>query len=68
MWHPPDLQKITVLPEQPITVATTDTLTEQPVFITPGGFTATLQAARAKFGAVGQAAAVQIVEHWEVTA
>jgi hypothetical protein len=66
LWSPPGQQGVTVLPEQPFTVATTNTMTEQPVFSTPGGFTATLQAAQAKFGAVGQAASVQIVEHWEV--
>ncbi|HKD06725.1 MAG TPA: DUF6603 domain-containing protein [Bryobacteraceae bacterium] len=68
LWSPPNLEKITVLADHPVTVATTDTMTEQPVFATPGGFTATLQAAQAKFGSVGQGASVQIVEHWEVVA
>ena len=68
LWHPANLQKVTVLSEQPVTVAATDTMTEQPVFATPRGFTATLQAAQAKFGTVGQAAAQQIVESWEVAA
>jgi hypothetical protein len=68
LWSPPNLQKITVLPDHPVTVATTDTMAEQAVLPAPGGFTATLQAAQAKFGRLGPAASVQIVEHWEVTA
>jgi hypothetical protein len=66
LWSPPNLQKITVLPEHPVTVATTGTMIEQPVFTAPAGYTATLQAAQAKFGDVGQGASVQLVEHWEV--
>jgi|SRR5579871_2261085 len=68
LWSPPGQQNVVVLPEQPFTVATTDTMSERPVFSSPGGFTATLQAAQGRFGAVGQAAPVQIVEHWEVAA
>jgi hypothetical protein len=68
LWSAPNLDKIVVLSAQPVTVATTAAMTEQPVFSAPGEFTATLQAAQAMFGAVGQSAAVQIVEHWEVSA
>jgi hypothetical protein len=66
LWSPANLDKVTAMAEQPVTVATTDTITEQAVFSAPAGFTTTLQAAQAKFGAVGPAAAVQIVEDWEV--
>jgi hypothetical protein len=66
LWSAPNLAKIAVLPDHPVTVATTDTMSEQAVFAAPAGFTATLQAAQAKFGSVGQGAPVQIVEHWEV--
>ncbi len=68
LWSPPNLETVSVAAQQPMTAATTDTITEQPVFTEPAGFTATLQAAQAKFGALGPNAPIQIVEHWEVVA
>ncbi|MEO8368640.1 MAG: DUF6603 domain-containing protein [Candidatus Solibacter sp.] len=66
LWHALNLEVVTVLPSQPVSVVTTDTLTRPPGFISSGGFTETLQAAQAVFGTVGQAAAHQIVESWEI--
>jgi hypothetical protein len=66
LWHPPNREGISVLAAQPVTIATTNTLTQESAFISPGGFTETLQAGKAQFGAVGHAAANQIVETWEV--
>ena len=66
LWHPPGLPVVTVLPAQPVTAATTDTLTQAPGFVSPGSFTATRQAAQAQFGSLGPTATVQIVESWEV--
>jgi hypothetical protein len=68
LWSPPGLQGIAVLTQQPVTVATTDTFSPSPGFVSPGGYTATLQAAQGMFGAVGPAAGVQVVEAWEVSA
>jgi hypothetical protein len=65
LWHPPNVVPVVVLAEQPVTVTTTDTLTIPPGFVSPGGFTATLQGAQATFGTTGPAAKVQIVESWE---
>ena len=66
LWHTPDLAVVAVLPSQPVTIASTDTLQEPEGFISPGGFTETLQAAQSRFGALGHAAPLQIVERWEV--
>jgi hypothetical protein len=68
LWSPPNQQIIAVLPQQPVTVATTDTFTRPSGFISQGGFTATLQAAQSMFGNVGPGAGVQVVEEWEVSA
>ena len=68
LWSPANQQGISVLPQQPVTVATTDTFTQPPGFVSPGGYTATLQAAQGMFGTVGPAAGVQVVEQWEVSA
>jgi hypothetical protein len=66
LWHAPNREVVSVLVAQPVTIATTGTLSQSPGFVSPGGFTETLQAARAQFGAVGRAAEHQIVESWEV--
>jgi len=66
LWHPLDRQVVSVAPSQPVTVATTDTLKQQAVPAASASYTETLQSARAMFGAVGHAAAHQIVESWEV--
>jgi hypothetical protein len=66
LWSPPDAGQVVVLPSQPVAAASTTTLQAQAVAGQPAGFTATLQAAQAQFGAVGSAAAVQIVEQWEL--
>jgi hypothetical protein len=66
LWNAMSGQVVTVQAEQPVTAATTDTLSQVPGFTNPGGFTATLQAAQAQFGPVGHAGTVQIVEGWEV--
>ena len=69
LWNSPNQQVISVLPQQPVTVATTDTFSQAPGFVSQGGgFTATLQAAQTMFGKVGPAAGVQVVEAWEVSA
>jgi hypothetical protein len=68
IWRPPGVEPITVLPAQPLAAASTATLREQTLVGSPHGFTETLQAARAQFGAVGPAAAVQVVEQWELAA
>ena len=57
------IEPIVVLAEQPVSLATTNSLTAVPGVT--GGFTALAQAAKAQFGAVGPAAAVQVVESWE---
>ena len=61
LWHPPGREVVTVLAAQPVTLATTDSLKAVEGFISPGGFTETLQAAQARIGA----SALQVVEHWE---
>ena len=66
LWNPPGAQPVVVLPAQPVAPASTRTLQVQAVAGQPSGFTATLQAAQAQFGAIGPAAAVQIVEQWEL--
>jgi hypothetical protein len=66
LWHPPNREVVSVLAAHPVTVATTDTLREPSGFISPGGFTETVQAARAQFGTLGHAAPNQIVESWEI--
>jgi hypothetical protein len=68
LWSPPNQQGISVLSQQPVTVATTDTFSTPAGFVSPGGFTATLQAAQGLFGTVGAGAGVQVVEQWEVSA
>lgn len=68
LWNPPNLEKVTVLPAQPVAIATTDTFQEKALSTAPVGYTATLQAATAQFGSIGQAASVQLVEKWELTA
>ena len=65
LWSPLNAPVVTVLPSQPVTVAT-ENLAPEPAFVSPGGFTETLQAARAQFGAVGAGSKHQIVETWEV--
>jgi hypothetical protein len=66
LWHPPGVPVVTVLAAQPVTAATTDTLVQAPGFAAAESFTATRQAAQTQFGSLGPAAAVQIVESWEV--
>jgi hypothetical protein len=68
LWSPANQQVIAVLPQQPVTVATTDTFTQPSGFVSPGGYTATLQAAQGMFGTVGPSGGVQVVEQWEVSA
>lgn len=68
LWVAPNAQPITVLASPPLAVATTATLAAQPLSAPPAGFTATLQAAQAQFGAVGPASSVQVVEAWELAA
>ena len=68
LWNPQNVQTVVVLPEQPVALASTATMQVQALSGAPGGFTATLQAAQAQFGAVGAGATVQIVEQWEVAA
>jgi hypothetical protein len=66
LWTPVDAEPVVVLPAQPVAVASTQTMQSQPVAGEPAGFTATLQAALAQFGAVGPGAGVQVVEQWEL--
>src|SRR5271165_2012404 len=68
LWSAPNLATVTVLPTQPLAVATTDTFQAQSLSAPVQGFTATFQAAQTQFGAVGPAASVQLVEQWELTA
>jgi hypothetical protein len=68
LWEAVNPQAVTVMSFQPVGVASTATMQSQPVATTTGGFTATLQAAASQYGAVGPAAAVQVVERWEVSA
>ena len=68
LWSPPNLQSVVVLPQQPVAVASTATMQAQTLNAAVQGYTATLQAAQAQFGAVGPAAAVQVVEQWEMAA
>jgi hypothetical protein len=63
-WDPPNLEVVTVLPAQPVTVATTDTFA--PVDVPSAGYTETVQAAIRQFGTLGKGAQQQIVESWEV--
>ena len=63
-WDPPNLEVVTVLLAQPVTVATTDTFA--PVDVPRAGYTETVQAAIRQFGALGKGARNQIVESWEV--
>jgi hypothetical protein len=66
LWRPPDLEVISIAAEQPVTVATTDTMKPPEGFVPAGSFTETLQAARVQFGTLGHAGTHQIVESWEV--
>ena len=68
LWNPPNLQTVSVLQAQPVALATTLAMKQQAVAGAPQGYTATLQAAQAQFGSIGPAAAVQLVEQWEVVA
>jgi hypothetical protein len=68
LWSPPDLTTVTVLPTQPLAVATTDTFQGRPLAAPVQGYAPTLQAAQAQFGSIGPAALVQVVEQWELTA
>jgi hypothetical protein len=64
LWSQPNLDKVTVLPFQPVAVATTDTLQAEDV--PPGTFTSTLQFAESKFGVLGPESGFQLVEQWEL--
>jgi hypothetical protein len=67
LWGVRSADAVTVLAEQPIALATTDTLRAQPLAAAAVvGFTATVQAAQRQFGTVGPTADVQVVERWEL--
>ncbi len=68
LWQSTLPQSVSVQSVQPLAVASTSTMTAAPGISAMGGYTATLQAATAQFGAVGPASSVQVVERWEVTA
>jgi hypothetical protein len=67
-WQSAIPQAVTVLPAQPVAVASTSTMQSQMAAKPTDGYTATLQAAAAQFGGVGPATAVQVVERWELSA
>jgi hypothetical protein len=67
LWQAQITQVVSVLPFQPVAVASTNTMQTQAVTTVTGGYTETLQAAAAQFGRVGPASTVQLVETWEVS-
>lgn len=68
LWSPPNLSPVVVLAQQPVAIASTANMQAQTLHTAAQGYTAMLQAAQAQYGEVGPAAAVQVVEQWEVTA
>jgi hypothetical protein len=68
LWNAANVPGVSVASQQPVAVVSTATMQAQPVTAAAAGYTASLQAAQAQFGAVGPAATVQIVERWEVSA
>lgn len=65
-WIPRETRAVLVSPSQPMAAVTTVDMRVQSVVRATDGFTATLEAARQQFGQVGPAAAVQVVEAWEL--
>jgi len=68
LWTPPGTPVVSVLVQQPVAPADTQWVSAVALTQPAAGYTAVQQAAVAQFGAVGPAAAVQVVEAWELAA